>query len=802
MHSKIPTTRIRKRVVSSIFGNIERLLDFRTPRSARVLLGARWSFGLPLTRRRDQLYEYSLPLNPVHFLDVLAARTGVVVEHHPASESCGLYEYLRDGKAAIVAVDSFFLPYRPAFMRVHSNRTIVIEQTYDPTRVRVEDLWPPSHTGQLLVSDLERARHSSVLRIPHLEPVFSGHPIDGEWFSVEVNPVHFADPQGWGIELLSTLLKEARTSTQSADVIFGLEAVRHLVREFSSCDCGNLEQRELRFQQASLLLRAELSSRVYLCSLLQACATWMHDPIADRAIFRYSASLSNLEMSRDMLIKAMRRESIPIYRACIAEGLTAFLAAEERLLQILQRQLERVLAPSRMQQFNILASDKEISMPKYFDMSNTNISARDPYGLVTHEIFTNPHPLYHMLRYSEPVHWSDILNAWILTRYDDVIAAFKDPRLSNALRRGTGTAKLPEEMQKKMAPIDRVLLLWVLNMDDPEHHRLRVLLSKAFTPQAIDKMQGRIVAIADELLDAVLATGKMDFVMQYAYPLPVRVIADMFGVPEEEQYLLTGWSKHISTFFAVGPAKEEVLDNMNTAVREMTDYLRGVVNANRGNPQDNILGSLIRAEERGDVLSEDQLLATCLMILFAGHDSTVNLIGSGMFSLLRFPDQLARLKANPSLIHTAVDEFLRYESPVMRHDRVAREEFELHGKKIRAGQRVILGLGAANRDPTRFRNPDQLDIGRKDGNRHTTFGHGPHACLGAILACSQAEIAILRALERLPNLRLGAQPPKWREHFNFRGLSTLPLEFDPVASHQTESNTSEPTDIEASVPAA
>lgn len=415
--------------------------------------------------------------------------------------------------------------------------------------------------------------------------------------------------------------------------------------------------------------------------------------------------------------------------------------------------------------------------PKYFDMSNTNIDARDPYGLVTTEIFSNPHPLYHMLRYCEPVHWSSLLNAWVLTRYDDVMAALKDPRLSNALRRAAGTSKLAPELQEKMAPIDRCLSLWVLNLDGQEHHRLRVLLSKAFTPSAINKMRPRITDIANELIDAVQLDGKMDFVAQYAHPLPVRVIADMFGIRDEDRHLLSHWSKHISTFFEVGPAKVEVLESMTQSVDEMTEFLRDVVNENRSNPQDNILGRLIRAEEQGVVLTEDQLLATCLMLLFAGHDSTVNLIGSGMLSLLQHPDQMALLKSDPSLIDTAVDEFLRYESPVMRHDRVAREDFDLHGHHIRAGQRIVLGLGAANRDPAKFPNPDRLDITRKGGARHTTFGYGPHACLGGSLACIQAEIAINLALVRLPGIRLTAQPPRWREHFNFRGLRTLPVEF-------------------------
>ncbi|MBZ5506095.1 MAG: cytochrome P450 [Acidobacteriia bacterium] len=415
--------------------------------------------------------------------------------------------------------------------------------------------------------------------------------------------------------------------------------------------------------------------------------------------------------------------------------------------------------------------------PKIYDMSATNIDARDPYGLVSPEIFFNPHPLYHMLRYSEPVHWSQVLNAWILTRYDDVMAALKDPRLSNAMRRAIGTAQLSPQLREKMAPIDRFLLLWVLNLDDPEHHHLRVLLSKAFTPRAMDNMRPRIEQIANELLDAVQEDGHMDFVKQFAHPLPVRVIGELFGMPEDSHVVLSSWSKNISTFFEVGPAKVEVLDNMIQTVNDMTEYLRTVVNENRANPKDNILGSLIRAEEEGRVLTEDQLLATGIMILFAGHDSTVNLIGSGMFSLLKNPDQMALLKKKPELIGSAVSEFLRYESPVMRHDRAAREDLELHGYKIKKGQRIIVGLGAANRDPAQFANPDILDITRKNAKRHTTFGNGAHACLGASLACTQAEIAIQLALQRLPGIRLGTKSPVWREHFNFRGLRTLPVDF-------------------------
>ncbi|HEX8451657.1 MAG TPA: cytochrome P450 [Longimicrobium sp.] len=402
--------------------------------------------------------------------------------------------------------------------------------------------------------------------------------------------------------------------------------------------------------------------------------------------------------------------------------------------------------------------------------------ARDPYGLVSGDVFNNPHPLYHVLRYAEPVHWSEVLNAWVLTRYDDVVAALKDPRLSSAMRRAVASSQLPPEVRAKMEPIDRFLALWVLNLDDDEHLRLRRMLSRAFSPRAIARMKPLIEQTASELLDAVQARGEMDFVPQYAQPLPVRAVAEMLGVPLEDRPRLAAWSRDIGTFFALGPSRMEVLDAMVRAFTEMTDYLRGIVAGLRTTGSDTVLGSLAREEEEegGHALSEDQLLATGVMLLFAGHDSTVNLIGNGMLCLFQHPEQRARLKADPALIATAVDEFLRYESPVMRHDRVAREDFELHGHTIRARQRVIMVLGAANRDPARWENPDRLDVGRADARQHTTFGGGPHACLGASLAVAQAQTALSMALERLPRLRLAGEY-RWREHFNFRGLQTLPV---------------------------
>lgn len=408
-----------------------------------------------------------------------------------------------------------------------------------------------------------------------------------------------------------------------------------------------------------------------------------------------------------------------------------------------------------------------------------HLDDRDPFGLVSPFIFSDPHPIYHFLRYAEPVHWSEVLNAWVLTSYEDVSAALKDRRLSNALRREAGTARLSPELRERMAPIDRYLSLWVLNLDDEEHQRLRLLLIRGFTPRALEAIRPRIAELAGELLDALPSGETVDFVERYARPLPVRVIAEMFGVPEEARPLLSEWSGHISRFFEYGPARVDVLDNMLGSVEAMTAYLRDVVEENRGNPRQNVLGYLVQAQESGERLSEEQLLATCLMLLFAGHDSTVNLIGSSMLSLLLHPDQLFRLRHEPTLMRNAVHEFLRFESPVMRHDRLARETFDLHGHTIRAGDRVVVVLGAANRDPAMFPDPDRVDVARPNAGKHLTFGAGPHSCLGGSLAVAQAQIALNLVLERFSELRLSREPFAWREHFNFRGLRTLPVELVP-----------------------
>ena len=359
MDRVIPIDWTRHRVVNSLFGNLERLVEMHAPRSARLLLGARWSFAVP--HRSTDLYEYSLPLNPIDFRNALAIRTGIVIDHHRDDDSRNLYDCLEQRQVLIVAVDSFFLPYRPAFQRVHSNRTIIIKGSGSPSSVWVEDSWPPSYRGMLSVADLERARHSSVPRVARLEPIFSGHAIRGEWFRVEVRPTPIADPRDWAVDILSALLAEAQIETVNADASFGHRAIEQLADTFAHDRSWIGDARELRCYEAALVLRTEVSARVYLCTLLQACAGWIHSATLREAVVRYSASLSHLEMARDVLIKAMAFEDRPVYRACIVDGLTSFLREEEQILGILEEELQKCSeGPSRTPGHNLVVQQGDL----------------------------------------------------------------------------------------------------------------------------------------------------------------------------------------------------------------------------------------------------------------------------------------------------------------------------------------------------------------------------------------------------------------------------------------------------------
>jgi cytochrome P450 len=384
------------------------------------------------------------------------------------------------------------------------------------------------------------------------------------------------------------------------------------------------------------------------------------------------------------------------------------------------------------------------------------------------EMRVDPYPTYARLRASGPV-YIDPPGGWFLARHADVHRVLRDPCFG---RDGTGAAI---EAVFGPGPVQQSFSRWMLFMDPPHHTRLRALAAKAFTPRAVEQVRPQIQRIVDGLLDPLEERGVLDLIADLAYPLPVMVISELLGVPVDDRDRFHDWSAAIAQSLDVltkrGP---DVVARANAAALALTEYFRQLVDARRQQPRDDLLSALVAAEEGGLRLSEEELLATCVLLFFAGHETTVNLIGNGMFALLRHPDQLATLRAEPALIGSAIEELLRYDGPVQRTGRVALADVEIGGSVIRRGERVSVLLGAANRDPDRFAEPDRLDIARGD-NHHLAFGGGIHYCLGAPLARVEAQVAIETLLRRLPGLGLRTDTPTWRDNLVLRGLTALPL---------------------------
>ena len=381
----------------------------------------------------------------------------------------------------------------------------------------------------------------------------------------------------------------------------------------------------------------------------------------------------------------------------------------------------------------------------------------------------DPYPMYHRLRAEDPVHHSP-LGFWILTRYDDVVAALRDPRLAKEAIAGFLAARFG-------APVP-VMGLSMLDRDPPDHTRLRSLVSKAFTPRVVEGLRPRIQQIVDGLIDRARDAGAMDLIDEFAYPIPVNVICEMLGVPVEDHERFRGWSLDIARGLdsILLPPDSEVPKRSVASRHALADYFRELIARRRASPRADLLSGLIAAEEAGDKLSENELLATCILLLIAGHETTVNLIGNGTLALLRHPDQLRRLRDNPALIGSAVEELLRFDGPVQRTARIPSEDVVIDGQKIAKGEMVMPFIGAADRDPTQFPEPDRLDIGRTD-NRHIAFGWGIHFCLGAPLARVEGQIAINTLVQRLPKLALATDAPQFRESLTLRGLKSLPVTF-------------------------
>jgi pimeloyl-[acyl-carrier protein] synthase len=398
------------------------------------------------------------------------------------------------------------------------------------------------------------------------------------------------------------------------------------------------------------------------------------------------------------------------------------------------------------------------------DMAEVQFNPMDP------EFVADPYPMYQRLQADDPVHHSP-LGFWVLTRYADVIASLRDPRLIKEPIAAFAAARFGMTVPPGIG-------LSMLDRDPPDHTRLRGLVSKAFTPKALERLRPDIQQIVNTLLDKVERHGEMDLIDEFAYPLPVNVICDMLGVPVKDHERFKQWGLDIARGLdaIMLPPDSEVLQRSIAGRRALAEYFRELIAERRAAPRDDMLSALIAAEEAGDKLNEDELLATCLLLLVAGHETTVNLIGNGTLALLRHPAELRRLREAPGIIGTAVEELLRFDGPVQRTARIPSEDIVIGGRTIPKGELVMPFLGAADRDPAQFPDPHRLDLTRAD-NRHIAFGMGIHFCLGAPLARMEGQIAINTLLKRLPKLALATDKPTFRQSLTLRGLQSLPVSF-------------------------
>ncbi len=394
------------------------------------------------------------------------------------------------------------------------------------------------------------------------------------------------------------------------------------------------------------------------------------------------------------------------------------------------------------------------------------------YHLLDPEVLANPYPLYHRLRSEDPVHWDHYLHAWVVTRYADVVSVFQ--------RFSSNRTPTPEQLTalglSALTPLAQVMVRQMLFLDPPSHNRVRGLASKAFTPRRVEILRSHIQDITNSLLDAVQAKGQMDIIADLAYPLPAIVTSEMLGVPTSDWPQLTAWSTEFAQVLGNFQHNPDRAPRVVRALEEMVAYFQAAVREQRQHPRDGLISAFLTTEVDGDKLTEEEVVANTIVTMVGGQETTTNLIGNGILTLLRHRDQLELLKSDLSLIPSAIEELLRYESPSQHTARLAPHDIELGGKLIRQRQAAIAVMGAANRDPERFLDPDRLDICRKD-NRHVAFAWASHFCFGAPLARIEGQIAFESILRRMPNIQLKPGPIVWRENLGLRGLIALPVTF-------------------------
>src|SRR5690349_10824382 len=394
------------------------------------------------------------------------------------------------------------------------------------------------------------------------------------------------------------------------------------------------------------------------------------------------------------------------------------------------------------------------------------------YHLLDPAVLANPYPLFHRLRTEDPVHWDPFLHAWIVTRYKDVVTVL---HYHSAERTPT-----PEQLTAiglaSLNPIAEIMVKQMLFLDPPAHTRLRSLASQAFTPQRVEALRGHIREIANRLLDNVASKGCMDVIADLAEPLPCIVTAEMLGVPVEDYQQLKAWSQDFAEMLGNFQHNPDRARKILKSVLDMADYFRSAMREQRSRPRGGLVSSLMNAQIDGDRLTDEEVIANCIVTMVGGQETTTNLIGNGVLALLRNPDQLEKLRSDLSLIPSAVEEMLRYESPSQHTARLAPEDTTLGGRRIAKRQAVIAVMAAGNRDPERFPEPDRFDICRTD-NRHLAFGWAAHFCFGAALARIEGQTAFELMLRRLTNWSLAAERLVWRTNLGLRGLTQLPMNF-------------------------
>ena len=382
--------------------------------------------------------------------------------------------------------------------------------------------------------------------------------------------------------------------------------------------------------------------------------------------------------------------------------------------------------------------------------------------------------MYARMHEGGPLHLLDVdgqWGAWAIFSHAECSSVAKDPRLS-AKRAHQMLALLPPGSQSEFSELARMLNLWLIFMDAPEHTRLRKLLNKGFAPAAVEGLRPQVEAIVDGMLKPLKHGSEVELMEEFANPMPVRIISEMLGVPHELHDTFVNWSRAIAVFRGNPERTVEQARAAQDALIAMTDFFRKAVAERRRNKGNDLISLLIDIEEDGEVLTEEELYAQCIALLFAGHETTRNLIGNGMYTLLKHPQETAELREKPEMIRSAVEEILRYESPVQFTARVLKEDIEVCGQRIPKRWSILCMLGAANRDPKQFKEPDRLDLKRLN-NQHLAFSAGPHFCIGNQLARLEGQIALLNLVQRFPEMKLTGPRPEWAPTFGFRGLKSL-----------------------------